>query len=86
MGATSSLRRLSLAFGSLTEPPYTDALTDRFQTAVDPLVGWNRWEITKEMGWWPVHFPGFDDPPYGTTGTSKAGGSATTSGLPNRRS
>jgi ectoine hydroxylase-related dioxygenase (phytanoyl-CoA dioxygenase family) len=48
-----------------TESPYTDALTERFHLAVDQLVGPGRWEMTREMGWWPVHFPGFDDPPYG---------------------
>ena len=21
--------------------------------------------MTQEMGWWPITFPGFDDPPYG---------------------
>lgn len=48
----------------LTAPPYTDALTEQFQAAVDQLVGCNRWKLTQEMGWWPIHFPGFDDPPY----------------------
>lgn len=49
----------------MTQPPYTDALTERFRLAVDQLVGPGRWKITKEMGWWPITFPGFDDPPYG---------------------
>jgi hypothetical protein len=49
----------------ITEPPYTDALTDRFRAAADQLVGPGRWEMTKEMGWWPINFPGFADPPYG---------------------
>ena len=49
----------------LTESPYTDALTERFHSAVDQLVGPGRWKMTQEMGWWPVNFPGFDDPPYG---------------------
>ena len=48
----------------MTEPPYTDALTERFHAAVDQLVGPGRWMMTQEMGWWPVTFPGFDDPPY----------------------
>ncbi|MCQ9134678.1 phytanoyl-CoA dioxygenase family protein [Streptomyces hilarionis] len=50
---------------TMTEPPYTDALSERFRSAVDQLVGPGRWEMTREMGWWPVTFPGFDDPPYG---------------------
>ena len=48
----------------MTEPPYVDALTERFHAAVDQLVGSRRWKMTQEMGWWPVNFPGFDDPPY----------------------
>jgi ectoine hydroxylase-related dioxygenase (phytanoyl-CoA dioxygenase family) len=49
----------------LNEPPYTDALTDRFTCAVDRLVGSERWKLTQDMGWWPVTFPGFDTPDYG---------------------
>jgi ectoine hydroxylase-related dioxygenase (phytanoyl-CoA dioxygenase family) len=48
----------------LTSPPYTDALTERFRSAVDQLVGPGRWRMTQAMGWWPTTFPGFDDPPY----------------------
>jgi hypothetical protein len=46
-------------------PPFTDALTDRFCSAVDQLVGAGRWQLRRHMGWWPVTFPGFDVPPYG---------------------
>lgn len=49
----------------LNEPPYTDALTERFAAAVDQLVGPGRWRLAQEMGWWPVTFPGFDVPDYG---------------------
>ncbi len=49
----------------MTDPPYTDALSERFHSAVDQLVGPGRWAPTSEMGWWPTTFPGFDDPPYG---------------------
>lgn len=49
----------------MTTPPYTDALTERFHSAVDQLVGSGRWRMTQEMGWWPITFPGFVDPPYG---------------------
>jgi len=49
----------------LEESPSTDALTERFRSAVDQLVGPRRWTMTQEMGWWPTTFPGFDDPPYG---------------------
>ncbi|MGH8987691.1 MAG: phytanoyl-CoA dioxygenase family protein [Acidimicrobiales bacterium] len=49
----------------MTEPPYIDALTERFHAAVDQLVGPGRWEMTNEIGWWPTTFPGFEDPGYG---------------------
>jgi hypothetical protein len=49
----------------MTTSPYTDALTERFAAAVDQLVGPGRWRMTQEMGWWPIHFPDFDDPAYG---------------------
>jgi Phytanoyl-CoA dioxygenase (PhyH) len=43
-------------------PPYVDALTPRFRAAVDQLVGIDRWEMEPLMGWWPITFPGYDDP------------------------
>ena len=49
----------------LSEPPYTDALSERLVAAVGQLVGPGRWKLTQEMGWWPVTFPGFDAPGYG---------------------
>jgi hypothetical protein len=49
----------------LTEPPYTDAFTDRFEQAVDQLVGRGRWTLDRSIGWWPITFPGFANPPYG---------------------
>jgi hypothetical protein len=48
----------------MRRPLYTNALTQRFCSAVNQLVGPGRWRITKEMGWWPITFPGFDAPPY----------------------
>jgi hypothetical protein len=48
-----------------SEPPFTDALTDRFVAAVDQIVGVRRWRLDRYLGWWLVTFPGFDDPPYG---------------------
>jgi hypothetical protein len=50
---------------ALTDQPYIDALTERFQLAVDQLAGANRWKLRRYMGWWPITFPGFADPPYG---------------------
>jgi hypothetical protein len=46
-------------------PPFTDALTKRFEGGVDQLVGRGRWRLDRLMGWWPVTFPGFLEPPYG---------------------
>jgi hypothetical protein len=57
----------------LQKPPYTDALTERFHAAVDQLVGPGRWEMTQEMGWWPITFPGFDHPPCGDNWHIEAG-------------
>jgi ectoine hydroxylase-related dioxygenase (phytanoyl-CoA dioxygenase family) len=48
----------------LKESPYTDALSERFHSAVDQLLGPRRWEMTHEMGWWPISFPGFDAHSY----------------------
>ncbi len=69
----------------ITESTYTDALTDRFHSAVDQLVGPGRWEMTQEMGWWPISFPGFDDPPTAIAGTSREDGSTATSRRAKRR-
>jgi len=41
--------------------PYVDALTDRFCAAVDQLVGADRWQLDRVMGWWRITFPGYDD-------------------------
>ncbi|MGH8981016.1 MAG: phytanoyl-CoA dioxygenase family protein [Acidimicrobiales bacterium] len=49
----------------LHDPPYTDALTERFRAGAEQLVGPGRFALTHDMGWWPVTFPGFEDPPYG---------------------
>jgi Phytanoyl-CoA dioxygenase (PhyH) len=45
--------------------PWMDAVTSRFTAAMDQLAGENRWKPHTKMGWWPIRFPGFDDPPYG---------------------
>jgi hypothetical protein len=45
--------------------PWMDAVTPRFRAAMDQLAGAHRWEPYTTMGWWPIRFPGFDDPPYG---------------------
>ncbi len=50
---------------NLRGPPFVDPVNDTFVAAVDQLVGPGRWTPRREMGWWPVTFPGFADPPYG---------------------
>ncbi len=37
--------------------PWIDAVTSRFASAMDQLVGLNRWEPLTRMGWWPIRFP-----------------------------
>jgi hypothetical protein len=50
---------------ALAQPPFTDAITDRFDASIDQLVGPGRWKQLDYMGWWPITFPGFENPPYG---------------------
>jgi Phytanoyl-CoA dioxygenase (PhyH) len=45
--------------------PWMDAVTPRFAAAMDQLAGAGRWAPHTAMGWWPIRFPGFRDPPYG---------------------
>jgi hypothetical protein len=49
---------------ALTDEPYINALTERFQSAVDQLVGADRWRLRRYMGWWPITFPRFPDPAH----------------------
>jgi len=45
--------------------PWIDAATPAFASAMDQLVGMNRWQPLTQMGWWPIRFPGFKNPPFG---------------------
>lgn len=45
--------------------PWMDAVTSRFAAAMEQLAGAGRWKPHTKMGWWPIRFPGFPDPPYG---------------------
>lgn len=49
----------------LDEPPFIDALTPRFCAAVDQLAGTGRWLLRREIGWWPITFPGFHRDTHG---------------------
>jgi hypothetical protein len=50
---------------SFTGAPWLDAVTPRFNDAMNQLVGAGRWAAHTRMGWWPIRFSGFPDPPYG---------------------
>ena len=50
---------------TFTVSPWMDAVTERLEGAIDQLVGSGRYLPIDEMGWWPIRFPGFADPPYG---------------------
>jgi hypothetical protein len=49
---------------NFSEPPFTDAFTERLYAAYDDIVGEGRYQRHKALGWWPVSFPGFDAPPW----------------------
>jgi hypothetical protein len=39
--------------------PFSHAVTPRFRSALDELLGADRWTWNESSGWWPVLFPGF---------------------------
>ncbi len=45
--------------------PWVDAVTPALASAMDQLAGMNRWQPLTQMGWWPIRFPGFKNPPFG---------------------
>lgn len=45
--------------------PAVDAVfTPRLLAAFDDLMGAGRWEYLPQLGWWPISFPGFAEPPW----------------------
>lgn len=44
--------------------PFAASWTDRVHAAFDDLLGEDRWNRRTIQGWWPVIFPGFDEPPW----------------------
>ena len=46
--------------GGLFEQVYTP----RLRSAVDDLLGEERWIVPNRSGWWPVRFPGFEKKPW----------------------
>jgi hypothetical protein len=46
------------------EPPFSAAWTDRALLAIDELVGKDRYLAPQGLGWFPISFPGFDEPPW----------------------
>lgn len=49
---------------SFAGDPWMKACTPRYEAGLDDLMGEGRWRPIPNLGWWPVMFPGFDDPPW----------------------
>lgn len=45
-------------------PPFSESFTPRLYGALDGVMGEGRWIPVRGLGWWPVAFPGFDEPPW----------------------
>ena len=61
--ATWTKARMHLA-DAFSDEPFMQACTQRFSDAVDDVMGEGRWIPLRNLGWWPVLFPGFDSPPW----------------------
>ncbi|MEO6908591.1 MAG: phytanoyl-CoA dioxygenase family protein [Abditibacteriaceae bacterium] len=60
-GWTQSVVHLQKSF---TEGPFADALTPKFWSICNDLMGEGRWGKIDRLGWWPVSFPGFETQPW----------------------
>jgi len=49
---------------TLRDPAALEAYTPRVAQAFDELLGAGRWKTPGGLGWWPVRFPGFNQPPW----------------------
>ena len=47
-----------------SDPPFRDAYTPALLSALDDLLGEDRYPVHYGLGWWPIAFPGFDTPPW----------------------
>lgn len=47
-----------------SEEPFRSAFTARLLGAYDDLLGEGRYHPPTGLGWWPVSFPGFEQPPW----------------------
>lgn len=60
---TWTMRRNHIA-DSYSGEPFMSACTARYNAALDDLMGEGRWVPIRNLGWWPVLFPGFDSKPW----------------------
>jgi hypothetical protein len=44
--------------------PFRDVLTPTISGAMDDLLGPGRYDARINYGWWPISFPGFEQPPW----------------------
>ncbi len=58
---TRALIPLKESFG---DGPFAQIWNPRLQGAYDDLLGRGRYLPTRAFGWWPVSFPGFEQPPW----------------------
>lgn len=61
--ATWTMRRNHIA-DSYSGEPFMSACTARYNASLDDLMGESRWVPIRNLGWWPVLFPGYDSPPW----------------------
>jgi hypothetical protein len=47
-----------------SDPPFSQAFTERLYGAYDDVVGEGRYRRHTALGWWPIAFPGFEAPPW----------------------
>ncbi len=61
--STWKMRRNHLA-AAYWGGPFEAACTERFYDSLDDLMGEGRYKRLKDLGWWPILFPGFDAKPW----------------------
>lgn len=49
---------------TLSDATAFEAYSPRVCGAFDQLMGAGRWQMPDGLGWWPVRFPGFSQPPW----------------------
>ncbi|MBA3684140.1 MAG: phytanoyl-CoA dioxygenase [Planctomycetes bacterium] len=49
---------------SFADGPFREVLNARITGAYDDLLGVGRWQPIQHFGWWPITFPGHQQPPW----------------------